>query len=381
MPINIKQKETCCGCTACQQICPKHCITMVQDEEGFLYPKPSPNQCVDCGLCEKVCPKINPLDGCLPLGCYAAKNKEQEIRKESSSGGIFSLIADYVLAQDGIVFGARFDENWHVIMDYTDKKEDLKKFRGSKYVKCDIGDSYAQVKHFLTIGRKVLYTGSSCQIAGLRKYLRHDYSNLLLVDYLCHGAPSPLLWEKYLKEVSCQTISSLANISFRSKKRGWKNFSVSIKRGNEILVDQIFSDNIYMKAFLADMSLRPSCYHCVARNGHSGSDITIGDHWAMRDIDSSFDDDEGVSLVLINTAKGANVFGKLNVTCKQTDFETSKKWNGAFYERTEEHLHRKRFFRKLQYRTDVSALIEDELNINLWDHIKKRLLKITKQKL
>lgn len=215
----------------------------------------------------------------------------------------------------------------------------------------------------------------------MKKYLRHDYDNLLLVDYLCHGAPSPLLWEKYLEEVSYHNISSLTNVYFRSKKRGWKNFSMNIERENEMLVDQVFSDNIYMKAFLADMSLRPSCYHCFARNGHSGSDLTIGDHWAIRDIDSSFDDDEGVSLVLVNTAKGANIFDKLNVTCKPTNYETSKKWNGAFYERTEEHLHRKRFFRKLQYRTDVSALIEDELKINLWDHIKKRLLKITKHKL
>lgn len=381
MPISIEQKKDCCGCTACQQVCPKHCIKMVQDEEGFLYPELSLKQCVDCGLCEKVCPEINPLDGCIPLECYAAKNKEQEIRKESSSGGIFSLIADYVLAQNGVVFGARFDENWPVIMDYTDKKEDLKKFRGSKYVKCDIGDSYAQVKHFLTIGRKVLYTGSSCQIAGLRKYLRHDYSNLLLVDYLCHGAPSPLLWKKYLEEISCNNISSLTNISFRNKKRGWKKFSMSIERGDEILADSIFSDNVYMKAFLSDISLRPSCYHCVARNGHSGSDITIGDHWAIRDIDSSFDDDEGVSLVLVNTSRGANIFDKLDVICEPTDFESSKKWNGAFYERTEEHLHRKRFFQELQYRSDVSSLIEEELKITLWDHMKKRFLKVIKHKL
>ena len=381
MPISIKHKEACCGCTACQQICPKHCIKMVEDEEGFLYPKPSQNQCVDCGLCEKVCPEINPLDGCVPLGCDAAKSKGQEIRRESSSGGMFSLIADYVLAQDGVVFGAKFDENWQVVMDYTEKKEGLKKFRGSKYVKCYIGDSYAQVKHFLSVGRKVLYTGFSCQIAGLRKYLRHDYNNLLLVDYLCHGAPSPLLWKKYLEEISCHNISSLTNISFRNKKRGWKKFSMSIEKGDEILTDSIFSENVYMKAFLADISLRPSCYHCVARNGHSGSDITIGDHWAIRDIDSSFDDDEGVSLVLVNTLRGAKIFDKLDVICEPTDFESSKKWNGAFYERTEEHLHRKRFFRKLTYRTDISSLIEEELKITLWDHMKKRLLKVIKHKL
>lgn len=381
MPINIKDKKNCSGCTACQQICPKHCINMFSDNEGFLYPKVDLKNCINCGLCEKACPDINPLECRLPINCYAVKNNNLDIRKESSSGGVFSLLAEKVLSQKGVVFGARFDSHWQVVMDYTENIEGLDKFRGSKYVKCDIGDTYSKVKDFLSSGRKVLYSGSSCQIAGLRKFLRHDYENLLLVDYLCHGAPSPLLWKKYIEEISRNDVSSLTNISFRNKKRGWKNYSIIIKRGKEVLVDSVFSENIYMRAFLSDMSLRPSCYQCSARNGHSGADITIGDHWAIRDINSSFDDNEGVSLVLINTEKGSCAFENLNANIIETDFVESKKWNGAFYDKTEEHLHRKRFFCKLQYRTDVSALIEDELNINLWDHIKKRLLKITKQKL
>lgn len=381
MPINIKDKKKCSGCTACQQICPKHCINMFSDIEGFLYPKVDLKNCINCGLCEKACPDINPLECRLPINCYAVKNNNLDIRKASSSGGVFSLLAEKVLSKKGVVFGARFDSHWQVVMDYTENIEGLDKFCGSKYVKCDVGDSYSKVKDFLSSGRKVLYSGSSCQIAGLRKFLKHDYKNLLLVDYLCHGAPSPLLWKKYIEEISRNDVSSLTNISFRNKKRGWKKFSIIIKKGKEVLVDSVFSENIYMRAFLSDMSLRPSCYQCSARNGHSGADITIGDHWAIRDINSSFDDNKGVSLVLINTEKGLCAFENLNANIIETDFVESKKWNGAFYEKTEEHLHRKRFFRKLQYRTDVSALIEDELNINLWDHIKKRLLKITKQKL
>ena len=381
MPINIKDKKKCSGCTACQQICPKHCINMFSDIEGFLYPKVDLKNCINCGLCEKACPDINPLECRLPINCYAVKNNNLDIRKASSSGGVFSLLAEKVLSKKGVVFGARFDSHWQVVMDYTENIEGLDKFRGSKYVKCDVGDSYSKVKDFLSSGRKVLYSGSSCQIAGLRKFLKHDYKNLLLVDYLCHGAPSPLLWKKYIEEISRNDVSSLTNISFRNKKRGWKKFSIIIKKGKEVLVDSVFSENIYMRAFLSDMSLRPSCYQCSARNGHSGADITIGDHWAIRDINSSFDDNKGVSLVLINTEKGLCAFENLNANIIETDFVESKKWNGAFYEKTEEHLHRKHFFRKLQYRTDVSALIEDELNINLWDHIKKRLLKITKQKL
>lgn len=381
MPINIKDKKKCSGCTACQQICPKHCINMFSDIEAFLYPKVDLKNCINCGLCEKACPDINPLECSLPINCYAVKNNNLDIRKASSSGGVFSLLAEKVLSKKGVVFGARFDSHWQVVMDYTENIEGLDKFRGSKYVKCYVGDSYSKVKDFLSSGKKVLYSGSSCQIAGLRKFLKHDYKNLLLVDYLCHGAPSPLLWKKYIEEISRNDVSSLTNISFRNKKRGWKKFSIIIKKGKEVLADSVFSENIYMRAFLSDMSLRPSCYQCSARNGHSGADITIGDHWAIRDINSSFDDNKGVSLVLINTEKGLCAFENLNANIIETDFVESKKWNGAFYEKTEEHLHRKRFFRKLQYRTDVSALIEDELNINLWDHIKKRLLKITKQKL
>ncbi|WP_285816253.1 Coenzyme F420 hydrogenase/dehydrogenase, beta subunit C-terminal domain [Xylanibacter rodentium] len=376
MPIIIKDKKMCCGCTACQQICPKNCIEMVRDNEGFLYPKINRNNCIYCGLCERACPEISPFDIVSPIDCYAAKSSDETIRKESSSGGMFTLIAEYVLSQNGVVFGARFDENWQVVMDYTENKDGLKKFRGSKYVQCSIGDSYAQARDFLKSGRKVLYTGSSCQIAGLRRYLGHNYDNLLLVDYLCHGAPSPFLWEKYLEEISQHNVSSLTNISFRSKKRGWKNYGIVIEVGKHIIVDSAFFNNIYMKAFLSDMSLRPSCYHCLARNGRSGSDLTIGDHWAIRNINTLFDDDDGVSLVLLNTDKGYKTFKRINTESIQTDFEKSKKYNGAFYKATEEHLHRKRFFRKLQYRDDVCSLINEELEITMFDHIQKNVKKL-----
>lgn len=371
--IGESNKKECNGCGACYQICPRQCISMQADSEGFLYPHVNKEECIHCNLCEKVCPELYPFDKQEPFACLAAKNNNIEVKLNSSSGGIFSNLAQYVLSNGGIVFGARFDDNWGVIMDYTNNVDDLLLFRGSKYLKCDIKQTYNQAKLFLEKGLMVLYTGSSCQIAGLKRFLRKDYDNLIAVDYLCHGAPSPLLWKKYLYQITNGDFSKIKEINFRSKKRGWRTFSLIISSEKGNIIDDIFSENIYMKAFLSDLSLRPSCYSCTARNGHASSDITIGDHWAIRAIKPNFDDNKGVSLVLINSTKGMEIFKKLDVDSIDTDFKTSKQWNGAFYPKTEEHLHRNRFFRKLSHTQNVIFLIQKELKITFWDHIIKRI--------
>lgn len=371
--IVTKNKKKCNGCGACKQICPRQCISMEEDSEGFLYPQIDNKKCIHCNLCDKVCSELHPFSIQEPLICLAAKNNDTKIKLNSSSGGIFSALAEFTLSKGGIVFGARFDDNWGVVMDYIDTKDDLWKFRGSKYLKCDIGQTYLQAKSFLEKGLLVLYTGSSCQIAGLKRFLKIDYTNLIAVDYLCHGAPSPLLWKKYLNQIMHGNISKIKEISFKNKKRGWRNFSLIINSEQENIIDDIFSENAYMKAFLSDLSLRPSCYSCSARNGHASSDITIGDHWAINTINPEFDDDMGVSLILVNTIKGIEIFKQLNINSLKTDFQLSKKWNGAFYPQTEEHLHRKRFFKQLLNTNDVISLIEKELKISFWDHLVKHL--------
>ena len=198
--IKIQDKSQCCGCEACRNICPKQCILMQEDKEGFLYPEVNLADCIDCGLCEIACPVLHPAKERIPVAVCAAKHYDDNIRLASSSGGVFTFIAEQVIDEGGVVFGARFNDQWEVIHDYVETKEKLSCFRGSKYVQSRIGDTYKQVLHFLQSGRKVLFTGTSCQIVGLKLFLRKEYDNLLTVDVICHGVPSPKVWKKYLNE-------------------------------------------------------------------------------------------------------------------------------------------------------------------------------------
>ena len=298
---------------------------MREDAEGFLYPEVDRDLCVDCHLCERVCPVLNQGEERKPLRSYAAKNKDEEIRRRSSSGGIFTLLAERVIDEDGVVFGARFDERWNVVHGYTETREGLAAFRGSKYVQSQLGDSYRQAESFLKSGRKVLFSGTPCQIAGLRLFLRKEYDNLLTVDFICHGVPSPGVWREYLREeIARQRIGKnsvlshpnrvqgdirVENISFRDKRLGWKKFSfaltLSVPGGhganNTVLLSEPLDKNIYLRGFLSDLYLRPSCYTCPAKCMKSGSDVTIGDFWGIKRVYPSFDDDKGVSVLLIHT--------------------------------------------------------------------------------
>jgi len=195
------KKELCTGCNACYSICPAHCISIQEDPEGFLYPVIEKEKCTSCKKCENICPAAVKGNKRKPLSVYAARNPDEQIRRQSSSGGIFTLIAEYIIQKGGVVFGARFNDNWEVVHDYTETVEGLAVFRGSKYVQSRIGDTYIKTKNFLLAGRKVLFSGTPCQIAGLKAYLQKDYDNLLTVDLVCHGVPSPLVWKRYLDEV------------------------------------------------------------------------------------------------------------------------------------------------------------------------------------
>lgn len=198
--INIIEKKDCCGCSACVQRCPQQCISLEEDEEGFLYPIINEAACIDCGLCEKVCPVLHSGDAHKPLKVFAAKNNNEKIRVESSSGGVFTVLAELVIDEGGVVFGAKFGEHWDVIHDYTETKEGLAAFRGSKYVQSRIGDCFNKAKSFLVQGRKVLFSGTPCQISGLKRFLGKEYDSLLTVDFICHGVPSPKVWRMYLNE-------------------------------------------------------------------------------------------------------------------------------------------------------------------------------------
>lgn len=305
--IDIKNKQDCCGCSACAQRCPKQCITMAEDEEGFLYPQVDTSKCVDCHLCEKVCPVINKYEARTPLNVYAAKNSDDEVRHQSSSGGIFTLLAEQTIKDGGVVFGACWDKDWNVKHDYAECLDDLAKFRGSKYLQSVIGDTYIKAEQFLKASRKVMFTGTPCQIAGLKHFLRKEYDNLLAVEVICHSVPSSGVWQQYLIE-KLQTLgwnkSDIRHISFRSKATGWKGYSFMIenKDGNVFL--ELGSKNAFMRGFLANLYTRPSCKKCPAKQLKSGSDITLGDFWGINSLMPEIDDDKGVSVVIVNTEKG-----------------------------------------------------------------------------
>ena len=199
--IRITDKSQCCGCEACVQRCPKQCITLHEDNEGFLYPLVDQTVCVDCKLCENVCPVLTPYADRKPLQVLAAINIDEKIRMESSSGGIFTLLAESIIKEGGVVFGARFDDEWQVMLDFTESIDGLAAFRGSKYVQARTKSTYKQCEKFLKEDRKVLFTGTPCQIAGLHHYLRKDYNNLITCDFVCHGVPSPKVWRMYLDKV------------------------------------------------------------------------------------------------------------------------------------------------------------------------------------
>ena len=246
--INIEDKKKCCGCSACVQRCPKQCISLQEDEEGFLYPQVDKKICVNCGLCEKVCPVLNPVKARKPQVVFAARAIDEKVRLESSSGGVFTVLAELVIERGGVVFGAKFNEKWEVVHAYTESKEGLSAFRGSKYVQSKIENSYKQAESFLKAGREVLFSGTPCQIAGLKLYLRKEYTNLLTVDFVCHGVPSPMVWKDYLEEkirplgvVGKNMVSSLSlkdmpvitGISFRDKRNGWKKYGFAVRRSSE----------------------------------------------------------------------------------------------------------------------------------------------------
>lgn len=340
--IVLKSKYDCCGCESCAQRCAHKAISMIRDEEGFLYPKIDKQICTECGLCEKVCPIINQYESKTPIATFAAKNKNEAIRLNSSSGGIFTLLATKTINNGGVVFGAKFDEQWNVVHDYVETIEDLAKFRGSKYIQSQIGKCYKIAEIFLKNGREVLFSGTPCQIAGLKKFLIKDYSNLICVDIICHGVPSPIVWQKYKLQFGLNKNSSF---SFRDKSNSWKRYEVVVLNEEKEVIRETVGKNVYMKLFLSDLCLRPSCSNCPAKGGQSQSDLTIADFWGIQNFHPEFDDDKGCNLVIANSEKGLELFNSLD-NCERikTDFEKAISYNPSYFKSVTEPKYRKYFF-------------------------------------
>lgn len=317
--MNIPVKN-CSSCGACANICAHGAITMQLDKEGFYRPVVDSSKCVKCGLCEKACPwaneVFNPNGSSKAPKTVAAYAQDEEIRLQSSSGGIFTVLAEKILDDGGVVIGVaqlsatRFG---HIVVD---NKADLAKLRGSKYVQADVGNIYRDVRALLKAGRKVLFSGTPCQVAGLYAVLGKAASaNLFTVDVVCHGTPSIKVFEKYIRELELDTSASVLSSHFRDKCEGWRSFSLKSILKSDSSEERIFSKNLkedsFLQLFLYNICLNKSCADCHYAKLPRVADITLGDYWNIADVHPEMDDDKGMSVVLLNTDHGDDLFSTI----------------------------------------------------------------------
>lgn len=298
---------------------------MKQDEFGFLYPSVSSDSCVECSLCESVCPvlsEVEPKKGEKPV--FAAKIKNKSKRIQSSSGGVFTFLAEKILAQNGVVCAARFESPTHLIHDFCTRIEDLDAYKGSKYLQSDMRNCYLATKRLLSEGRKVLFVGTPCQIMGLKLFLRKPYSNLIAMEIVCHGVPSPFAWRKYISELCNRKnidISQIDKIEFRNKDKSWREYNLKISSNGKTIHKKSLRKDPYLKAFLRNLFLRPSCHACPAKNFKSGSDIIAGDFWGVDNFHETIDDDRGISCLIFNNESLLSWFDSADIELHPTKYE------------------------------------------------------------
>lgn len=312
------QKKECCGCTACQHICPVSAINMEVDLEGFLYPNIDQSTCINCGLCKKVCAFQNDYEVNFIVkepSIYAVKHNDEIIRMTSTSGGAFTAISDKILENNGIVFGVAFDNDWNVIHKMATNKQEREAFKGSKYVQSDLKNTYKEIEDILNSKRTTLFTGTPCQTAGLKRYLdmkNVDTEKLILCDIVCHGTPSPLIWKEHINLLEKKNKSSISEYYCRTKVGGWhSNNQMAIFKNGKKDFKSLISQS-YKRLYFLHYVVRPSCHNCKYTNLVRPSDITIGDFWGVEKVMPEYDDNKGVSLILINSDKGIDLFNSID---------------------------------------------------------------------
>lgn len=307
-------KKECSGCTACLHVCPKQCISMKQDEEGFLYPVIDESSCIKCGLCEKTCPFNTPTYKSNTPIVYAAYLKDISQRMKSTSGGVFYAIAKWIIEQNGIVYGAAFDDQFKLKHIGVDSINDLQKLRGSKYLQSDLGNIFSEIKQFLNQGRWVYFVGVGCQVAGLHAFLRKEYENLITSDLVCHGVPSQLMFDWHLDYLRKKEKGEIISYSFRDLESWgvcemYSYISQTHRQGIRRLHG--YSLSPYLYSFMEAFNYRYSCYNCKFAKLPRQGDITLADYWGVKHFFQDLDTDKGVSLVLLNTSKACNIWNQI----------------------------------------------------------------------
>lgn len=320
--IALHDREACTGCTACAMVCPVQCIQMVPDQEGFLYPVMDTQACIHCGRCERACPvSVRTPEKPFPQDAYVLQYRDDRVRQESTSGGAFSAIAEWVIGQGGVVYGAALREDCTVAHMAAETVGDLQKFRNSKYVQSDPGSTFREAREHLEKGRWVCYSGTPCQVEGFQAFLGKEYGKLVLVDIVCRAVPSPAVWKKYL-EMQREALGEYSGVLFRDKHHGYKYSAMSFFDAgrNKIYAQGIDTDPM-LRAFFSNICDRPSCYHCAFKKRYRVSDFTLWDCFPVFLYDKEMDDDKGTSSVLIHSDKGRQVFREIRdrVRCRQVD--------------------------------------------------------------
>ena len=376
--VKIANKADCVGCTACESVCPTGAIKLRTDAEGFYYPVTATEKCIDCGLCDKTCPVGQVWETEEQPKAYAVIAKEENILEESSSGGVFFYLAKEVINRGGIVYGAALTEDIKVAHIGIENPQDILRIMGSKYVQSDLSGIFAEIKANLKAGRMVLFAGTPCQVAGLQLYLGSNRERLITVALICHGVPSPKVFDKYICSLENKYGKKVCDVKFRSKKVSWRRFSFVAKFDDGFELTEEFVNNTYLKGFINNLFLRPSCHRCRFKTANHNSDITLGDFWGIGNVAPTIDSEKGVSLCCVNSKKGAEIFEAIldHVKSEEVAFAQAVKYNSAYAESALQNRMRKWFFEHLD-KTPVEKNIEKSLSPSL---VIRLVLKLKKRK-
>lgn len=354
--------DMCCLCGNCANVCPKEAISFSKEENLFFYPVIDNDKCIDCGLCEKVCPSLKSLEPSTAIESYAVKNRDDEILKNSTSGGVFSALAQVVIENGGVVFGAAFTENFKVKHIAVDNLNDLSLLRGSKYVQSHLGDCFEKIKSLLKEGREVLFSGCPCQTAALKVFLSEQVydGKLLLVDFICHGILGQDLFDQYITYLEKKKKSKIVEFSFRKKKYSWDDSGPEIIYENGKKIYWPLYEDIYMQGYFKSLCMRESCYTCKYKNFYSGADITLGDFWGAKQLVPEFYNPMGVSALCVQTEKGQQLLSKANnlVNIKDVDINLILKHNRGLVEPFPKGIKSEEFFALASKVGYINALIK-----------------------
>lgn len=364
--VNALERKRCTGCSSCLNICPKSAINMEFDSEGFAYPVIDESLCIHCGKCKNACPVLNEmarLEQQKDPAAFAAKNCDDEIRKKSSSGGIFSALADYFLAQNGYVCAASYDDKGKVFHKLTNDPAEITRMRGAKYVQSEIGGVYKGIKELLLQDKKVLFVGTPCQTAGLYAFLRKDYENLLGVDMICHGVPSPKVFEKHLKDIAGN--KKIDELLFRNKEDGWRKSKFTVVTAGSTYKVSLAQDP-FVAHYMQHLFTRPCCQKCAFAVLPRRSDITIGDYWGIENQHPEFNDPKGVSAVVLNNEKGELYFEKIReqLELTQSSWKSVAKGNPNYLGDNFFHVNKPDFFADFNKNKDIKLQDLIEANVN-----------------